>query len=138
VNRLGVWLAVALIANTAAWYGASGTTNWSTQIGWILLSIAAVTVGAASCARWVIAGLRSTRWQRAEIAGAVERAWPAAAVDRRRTEFAGARENAPVATETMTRFHRASCQFVVGKSAVELTHNQIAARHLAPCEVCTP
>lgn len=137
VTRLAFALAVALIANTIAWYGSSGTTDWSTQMGWLVLSIAAATLAAGSCARWVIAGLRSTRWERAHVIRVVGAAWP----DQRRPERTVAVDGqieTPVAAPTMTRFHRPTCQLAAGKDVVGLTGSQIAAGQLEPCEMCAP
>lgn len=137
VTRLAFALALATIANTIAWYGSSGTTEWSTQMGWLVLSIAAAALAAGSCARWIIAGLRSTRWERAQIVRVVNAAWPdkdglnrAIAVDDQL--------EVPVAGPTMTRFHRPTCQLAAGKDVVGLTTTQIFAGRLAPCEMCAP
>ena len=137
VTRLAFALALALIANTIAWYGSSGTTDWSTQMGWLVLSIAAATLAAGSCARWVITGLRSTRRERAQIVRVVNGAWP----DKRRPErtiVVDDQFEIPVAGPTMTRFHRPTCQLAAGKDVVGLTGPQIASEHLAPCEMCAP
>jgi hypothetical protein len=137
VTRLASLLAVALIAHTVAWYGSSGTTSWSTQMAWMVLSIAAVTVAAASCARWVITGMRSTRWERAQIVRVINAVWPDKSGGDRTTAVEE-RYGAPVAAPTMTRFHRPSCQLAAGKDVTGLTEAQIVDHHLAPCEMCAP
>lgn len=137
VTRLGCLLALALIANTIAWYGSSGTTDWSTQTGWMVLSIASATVAAGSCARWVITGLRTTRAERAQIIGAINIAWPDKGGPTRTPAFDN-RWETPVASRTMTRFHRPTCQLAAGKDVVRLNSSQITTRHLAPCEMCAP
>lgn len=138
VTRLACLLTLALIANSIAWYGSSGTTDWSTQVGWLVLSIAAATVAAASCARWVITGLRSTRWERAQIVRAISTVWPDQESRIRTTAAKDDRWEMLVASRTMTRFHRPTCQLATGKDVVGVTSSQIVARRLVPCEMCAP
>jgi hypothetical protein len=133
VTRLACILAAGLAANTIAWYGASGATHWSTQMRWLVLAIGGVTITAAGCVRWVIAGLRSTRHDRAEIVGAIEARWLAFDEPIRPVQDT---RDVVVAGRTMTRFHRPTCQFAAGKQVAVLTMSQVRSRGLIPCPVC--
>jgi hypothetical protein len=137
VARLASLLALGTVGIAVAWFGTSGATKWSTQTAWVAVAIAAVTIGAGSCIRWIIAGMRSTRLARREIVEELTGRWLDDA-EGRPTTVDAAWENTVASAAAMTRFHRPTCQLAVGKNVALLATPEAVARHLTPCEMCAP
>lgn len=134
--RLRRWVAVGVIVNVIAWYGASGSTLWSTQTRWIVLSMVAAAVAAVGCGGWLLAGLRSIAAARAEVLNELRRTSAPAPVLARPVVAPAA--GVLVAGPRMTRFHRADCRLVSAKDVGVVGQAEVADRRLQPCGVCLP
>jgi hypothetical protein len=128
--RVGCWVALGIVIDVVAWYGASGSTSWSTQTGWIVVGILAPAVAAVGCAGWLVSGLRSVGAARAEVVrGLVRPTVPVVVLPVSAELVAGPR---------MTRFHRSNCRLVAGKKYAAVAMAEIAGRQLQACGVCEP
>jgi hypothetical protein len=128
--RVGCWVALGIVLNVIAWYGASGSTLWSRQTDWIVLGVVAAAVVAVGCVGWLVSGLRSVGAARAEVVRGLARPLVSVvAVPTSAELVAGAR---------MTRFHRNGCRLVAGKKYGAVGQVEIIDRQLQACGVCEP
>jgi hypothetical protein len=130
IVRVAWWVALGIAINFVAWYGASGSTLWSTQTGWIVVGILAAAVVAVGCIGWLVSGLRSVSAARAEVVRGLARpSLPVIVVPAADELVAGPR---------MTRFHQNGCRLVAGKKYAVVGTTEIVARQLLACGVCEP
>ena len=127
---LAVLLALGVIGLIAGYTGTSGTLRVSRQVAWLNVAGASLLVSGAGVVLFLTAGRREIGRRRLGLFGdVVEEAAPAG--------LAGGRSAADlVAAATMTKYHRADCSFVEGKTVVVATaagHEQAGRR---PCGVC--
>jgi hypothetical protein len=128
--RVGCWVALGIVLNVIAWYGASGTTLWSRQTNWIVLGVLAAAVVAIGCAGWLVSGLREVGAARAEVVRGLARPLVSVVAVPTSAEV--------VAGPRMTRFHRNGCRLVAGKKYAAVGGAEITARALTACGVCEP
>jgi hypothetical protein len=149
----------------AAWWGASGSDRFPTQLGFADLGVAGIVVGATSAALWLASGRRAVgERQEAALAALAALGFPAGGIGRKTSEPAralpepaedataaeapappraepGARRRGGatlVASARMTRYHRPDCPLVVGKPAVAMTRQAHERSGRRPCGVCEP
>ncbi|WP_156869966.1 hypothetical protein [Sporichthya polymorpha] len=124
-----VLLAAGVLLVVLAWFGASDTTDWDSQMSWTALAMIGVVVACAGVGGWLYRGFARVRVEARAVRRSVgrriaARTAPAAgaddAVDRRRVTVAG-----------MAHHHRADCLLVRGKPVVAADETL-----LKPCGVC--
>ncbi len=131
---LGALLAIGVIGLTAGYAGTSGRLRVSDQVVWVNVAGAALLVSGAGVVAFLTAGRRAIGRRRLGLFDNVI-AGETATVDVASSVSAAELVAAP----TMTKYHRAGCSFVVGKSGVvaltAVGHHQSGRR---PCGVCLP
>jgi hypothetical protein len=137
--RIGdLWaLWVPLVAGAVllllSWWGTSATVNLSTQIVWLNVGVCGVMVGGAGIVVWLMTGRRAIGERR-------RRLLPEVVVAR----MVAAGVDVPTASDDlvtgvrMTRYHRADCPMVAGKTIRRASGVQARSAGLAPCGVCRP
>jgi hypothetical protein len=137
-------LAAGAIILLAAWIGASGTSRYSSLVGWAAFGVAGPAVAGMAAASWILSGLRTIQRDRAEMGARVAELAATRAIGGTppvRTRHAVPSILSPeefVASKGMTRYHRPDCLMVKGKAvaaASVLTHRS-AGR--VPCGMCLP
>lgn len=122
---------IGIVLVLAAWYAASGEVRLEDQARWATLGTAGVIVLGAGNLAWLLAGRRAT--------GELRRHLLARAPGAETTQASSAaRRTSLVAGKTMTRFHRADCPLVQGKTVRAQTRATHERRGRRPCDVCTP
>jgi hypothetical protein len=127
-------LAVGVVGLVAGYAGTSGTLRLGHQVVWIDLAGAALLASGAGVVVFLTAGRRAIGRRRLGLFGNVVEGDAAAAV-----LGSGVGAGDLVAAPAMTRYHRADCSFVAGKTG--LTAASMAAHEQAgrrPCGVCLP
>ncbi len=111
----------------AAWIGASGTTQWDTQVRWTALSIVGVMVVCVGVGSWLFQGFLRVRIEARAVRRALgdRLARPAA----RTGTPGGAVER--VTAKGMAHHHRPDCLLVAGKDV-----HPAGVEGLRPCGVC--
>jgi hypothetical protein len=107
-----------------AWVGASGQTHLEDELPWLVLGVAALTVGGLAASAWLGRGLRSIRSERRALRRRL------LAMDVGRAAAAETAELWVMAANT-TRVHRPTCEYVRGKVVREVAPD--AARSCAVC-----
>jgi hypothetical protein len=131
--------AIALVALLVAWWVASGTVRNGHQVGSLAVGVAAVVVSGSANALWVLVGRRSVSSRRRQIADAV-----AVLVSELEREGGDPASRAVPTTaafvtlEGVRRYHRPSCDLVVGKPIVAWSAQDPKAPWREPCGVCRP
>jgi hypothetical protein len=130
---LAVLLGLGAAGLVAGYAGTSGTLQVSHQVVWVNVAGAALVMSGAGVALFLTAGRRAIGRRRLALFG---NAVPGGAAP------AGGGSGAAadlVASPAMTRYHRAYCSFVAGKtglrSASSAAHEKSGR---APCGVCLP
>lgn len=135
------YLLVATALLGTAWYGASGTTNFSYQVYWVALGIAAMSLLSFGALMFLLGGMREIRRRRlavmvdlAEVLPLEQAAAPVA------TAAVGVDDEADwVASALMTHYHRRRCALVRGKAVAFAGLSQMHAdAGRVPCGVCAP
>ena len=129
---LAVLLVLGVAGLVAGYLGTSGTLRLSRQVVWVNVAGAALIVSGSGVAVFLTAGRRAVGRRRLGLFGDVPAA-QVATVD----PGAGTATDL-VAAASMTKYHRADCTFVDGKSVTASTaakHEQAGRR---PCGVCLP
>ena len=119
-----------------AWYGASDTTDFKSQVYWVVLGIVGTALLSFGAQMFVLDGLREIRRRRLVVMTHLD-----AALSPREApadELKATQEQA-VASTLMTHYHRRSCALVRGKvlSIVESPATHLEAGRIA-CGVCAP
>ena len=133
--ELVVMLALGGAGLVVGYAGTSGTLRVGHQVVWIDLSGAALLVSGAGIVLFLTAGRRAVGRRRLSLFGNVTVAQEGA------REFAAATGSAAelVSAPTMTKYHRADCSFVEGKTGLQaataVAHEKVGRR---PCGVCLP
>ena len=129
---LAVLLALGVVGLIAGYIGTSGTLRVSKQVAWVNLAGAALLVSGAGIVLFLTGARREIGRRRLSLfgdLGAVE------TVDRGADFSAADLVTAP----TMTKYHRADCSFVDGKTdlkvASSVDHQKVGKQ---PCGVCLP
>ena len=129
---LAVLLVLGVVGLIAGYVGTSGTLRVSRQVVWVNLAGAALLVSGAGVVLFLTAARREIGRRRLSLfgdLGTVE------TVDRSSDISAADLVTAP----TMTKYHRADCSFVDGKSALKVAssvdHQKVGKQ---PCGVCLP
>jgi hypothetical protein len=132
---LGCLLAVAgAVALFLGWYGVSGTPLTAKQVPYLIsggLSGVCLVLLAAAC--FATDDVRRSLSRVESLEQKVDQLYSLL------TESdLPADDDALVALERGSAYHRASCRLVVGKSARPLDSGVAAARSLVPCRLCDP
>jgi hypothetical protein len=131
-----LWVTVAVGATLLmlAWWGASATASGSSQVAWIDIGVCGLLVAGVGITSWVFAGRRAVGARRMRLLPdalhATARAADAPSVDERGGRL--------VTAAHLTRYHRAGCPMVAGKSVRAATEARHRAAGLEPCGVCLP
>ena len=131
---LAVRLAIGVIGLIAGYTGTSGTLRVSRQVAWVNVAGAGLLVSGAGVVLFLTAARREIGRRRLSLFGDV------AALDALAGDLAaGIAAGDLVSATTMTRYHRADCAFVAGKSGLvvgtAVDHEKVGRR---PCGVCLP
>jgi hypothetical protein len=131
-DLLGLYVTVAIgaILLLLAWWGASGTGKFSSQIAWVNVGIFGLVVAGSGGAVWLLTGRRAVgeRAQSLLPLGAA-RFVPETDVD-------GDGAMRLVASPRMTRYHRDGCQLIVGKNVRPASEAEHRAAERRPCGMC--
>ncbi|MEW6471369.1 MAG: hypothetical protein AB1679_03775 [Actinomycetota bacterium] len=137
-------LAAGAVILLGAWIGASGTSRYSSLVGWAAFGVAAPAVAGVAAASWILSGIKTIRRETAEMGARVTEL--AAGRDNGESAPIQARRAVPtilsseefVASKGMTRFHRPDCLMVSGKpvTAASVLAHRSAGR--VPCGMCLP
>jgi hypothetical protein len=131
---LAVLLAIGVAGLIAGYVGTSGTLRVSRQVVWVNVAGAALLVSGTGVVLFLTAARRAVGRRRLSLFGDVV-AGSSAAVDLSVDISAADLVSAP----TMTKYHRADCSFVGGKTGLKVAssvdHQKIGKR---PCAVCLP
>jgi len=130
---LAFLLAVGVVGLAAGYDGTSGTLRVGHQVVWIDVAGAALLVSGAGVVGFLTAGRRAIGRRRLALFGNVVDGEAVAAV------ATGLAAGDLVSAPTMTKYHRADCSFVAGKTGVVAAsaagHEQAGRRR---CGVCLP
>jgi hypothetical protein len=123
--------AVTGIALIIAWYSVSGKTIFNDQKPGIDIAIVVLVVSCAVDALFILAGRRAVGMRREHLIHSIP-------VPRKGNIAPAPTRAGLVAGDGLTRFHRASCQFVEGRDwpTASLAEHQAAGR--TACGVCAP
>jgi hypothetical protein len=131
---LAVLLALGVAGLIAGYIGTSGTLRVSKQVVWINLAGAALLVSGAGVVLFLTAARREIGRRRLSLFGDLGIV-DGAPVDRGMDISAADLVTAP----TMTKYHRADCSFVDGKTGLKVAssvdHQKVGKQ---PCGVCLP
>jgi hypothetical protein len=123
LNGLGLALVVS------GWYVAGGQLLLRDQVTGANVAIAGIIVAGAGNAVWLLTGRRALGLRREGIGALAQtRHLPRPQPGRRQ----------PVASDEMTRYHRADCAFATGRAVVARSRKAHAASGRQPCGVCRP
>lgn len=134
-NGLGAALAIA------GWWGASGTSSASAQLGWLNLALLGLLVAGTANGLWLGRARRTISLARAMLLP-----YPPTAVQLNGAARSHAQstvrstddDSRLVSGQQMTHYHRASCLLVAGKAVKTATRAQHAAADRTGCGVCQP
>jgi hypothetical protein len=136
---------VGAVGLLVAWYGSGGSTRLSTQVGWTDLGIAAVLMSGVGNTLWLVSGQRAVGARRrlvplnaGELGPAPILGAPGIYVDARDRTLVDDPQQRPVSAPTMTRYHRAACPLVAGKSVRAASRARHEAAGRRPCGICEP
>lgn len=129
-----------LIGLIVAYWGCSGTLDWTKQSWWVAIGSIALIVSMTGVAGFIKVGLRNLRHlerlmlgtARAQFAGAAS----AISADVRSAEQAGAA--ALVTVSGANLFHRADCLLITGKAVSGVNREDALAARLETCGMCEP
>lgn len=136
---------IGLVGLATCWYGISGRAAYGDQVGWLVGAVFSLIFSAFGIIGWLLAGIREVHREMAEVMTIIrvetlhqtlevpgsEFDLPAAAAARARVVTAGY-----VTNDSMTRVHRADCQFVQGRDVWAIDVADIERRGLTYCGVC--
>jgi hypothetical protein len=128
-NALGLFLLVV------TWWETSTTGILRTQMSWIEVGLAGLTVAGAANALWILRARQALTLARVALLHEASLDTLAAAVGASTPMHASA---ALVTAPGSTRVHREGCVFVAGRVVQHVTGEAAAARGLAGCQVCQP
>jgi hypothetical protein len=131
-DLLGLYVTVSIggILLLLAWWGASGTGKFSSQIVWVNVAIVGLVVAGSGGAVWLLTGRRAV----GERAEALLPLGAASFVPETDVDGDGARRL--VAAPRMTRYHRDGCQLVAGKDLRVASEAEHRAAGRRPCGMC--
>ncbi|GAA0607653.1 hypothetical protein GCM10009547_06970 [Sporichthya brevicatena] len=122
---LGIWV---------AYFGCSGTLEWTDQTVWMAVGSIALIVSLSGVAGWIRVGLRNLRHLERLMLGTARAQFAGAAGAIRADVAAESRSSALVTVPGTTLVHRADCLLVAGK-AVAAAPSQAG---LDQCGMCEP
>jgi hypothetical protein len=129
---LALLLAIGVVGLIAGYIGTSGTLRVSKQVVWVNVAGAALLLSGAGIVLFLTAARRAIGRRRLSLFGDVAEV---ETVERDADLSAADLVSAP----TMTRYHRADCSFVDGKTGLKVAssvdHQKIGKQ---PCGVCLP
>lgn len=118
---------VVLAANRAA-----RTGSFDEQTDWVVLSVVGLAAAGVVSAAWLRTAQRRVAMRRARVLRTVNEAFRQVGAD------ADAGDFAPVASPSMSHFHRAGCQLVRGKDVRPASVIEHHRAQRTPCAVCRP
>jgi hypothetical protein len=134
-DLLALW--VPLVAGGVmlimAWWGSSSTAKLSDQVFWLDVGVAGVIVAGVGIVLWLITGRRAIGERRKRLMPDVL-VISTVASGGDVTSFS----DELVTAARMTRYHRADCPLVTGKTIRKATGSSARSAGLEPCGVCNP
>jgi hypothetical protein len=131
--RLLIAQAVALGLIMASWYAVSGAPALAAQMNGLEFGIAGLALSGGANGLWLLHGRRTVGLAR--VATLSSHISPdesrGSSIDRRHIDVA------LVAVPGSTRYHRAECPMVAGRTLQPLVETDAAAA-MVPCELCQP
>jgi hypothetical protein len=129
---------VGLIGIVLAYWGCSGTLDWTKQSWWVAIGSIALIVSMSGVAGFIKVGLRNLRHLQRLLLGTARAQFAGAAIaisaDVRSAEAAGSSALVTVAGATVV--HRADCLLVIGKAVSGVSHEDALAARLETCGMC--
>jgi hypothetical protein len=136
--QLSVLLVVGVAGLVAGYGGTSGTLRLSHQVVWVDVAGAALLVSGAGVVLFLTAGRRAVGRRRLGLFGNVVDEPATASVAAAAAPGTGPGAEL-VSAARMTKYHRADCSFVAGKTGLvpgtAVNHEKVGRR---PCGVCLP
>jgi hypothetical protein len=126
--------AIGLVLIAISWYQVAGDVTVRDQLAWFNVGIIGVAIAGVSNGLWLLRGRRHVGLARIMVLPDRPRRVGAGWDDRLAEDL----ENKPVASKTMTRYHRASCPLVDGKATTATTRRAHERAGKIPCELCEP
>ncbi|GAA0615971.1 hypothetical protein GCM10009547_17470 [Sporichthya brevicatena] len=129
LTATAVLLAVGVLLVALAWFGASDTTDWDSQMSWTALAMIGVVVACAGVGVWLYRGFARVR-----IEARAVRRQVGARIAARTAPTGGeniSTDRGRVTVAGMAHHHRADCLLVRGKTVVAADEAL-----LQPCGVC--
>jgi hypothetical protein len=128
---VGAELIATAVVGFAA-YKSTRTGSFSQQTDWVTVGVGGLAAAGLLSAIWLLRGRQRVARRRSILVDAANLAFAPAGAAVETDEFG------PVASESMTHYHRAGCQLVRNKSvrAASVIEHHRAKR--TPCAVCRP
>lgn len=134
LSRVMLSNALGLVLIAVSWYQVAGQLTTRDELAWLNLGILGVAIAGVSNAMWLLRGRRNVGLARVMVLPDVPRRTRSAWSDRRVDD----REETPVASAAMTRYHRPDCPLVDGKKTTATSRRAHERAGKIPCELCEP
>lgn len=132
---LAVCLSIGAAGLVLAWYGASGSARFRTELIWIAIGVGVCALATVGEAVWLIVGWRRLGRERGIVSGLIRQRR-----DLRASDAPGTPTSAPVAGfvvgSGMRRRHRAGCDVVRSKPVEPVSAAQSEDLGLLSCGMC--
>jgi len=123
-------LGLSLVGTAVAWWCASGTATFNSQLTWLNVGVAAVIVGGLGNMTWLLQGRRALALRRRDVMAAVE------AMSSTTPSVAVVDDDVRLTVPGTTRYHRASCAAIAGKKAKAMSVAKHERAGRRPCGLC--
>lgn len=133
---LTVCLIVGAGGLAVAWFGASGSATFRTELIWIAVGVGVCVLAALGEAVWLMVGWRRLGAERLIVAGLVRQRRAARMPDASVGESESRSTDGYVVSAGMRRRHRPGCDVVRGKPIEVLTTAECETRGLLSCGMC--
>lgn len=119
-----------------AWFGASGSAKFRTELIWIAVGVGVCGLAALGEAIWLMAGWRRLGLERRAVAGLLQQRRALRAPEVPIADFSAESVPAYVAGAGMRKRHRPGCDVVRNKPVEALSVAECDARGLLSCGMC--
>lgn len=118
----------SLIAIVVCFVGARHTTDWGTQLYWVVGAMAAMLLAGAGWTSWLLVGSRNLRRRQRRLVELAPRPEPAHVTE--------ASSDRLVTAPGMTHFHRAGCLLTEGRTVTSGRREAFVKQGRTACGVC--